>query len=152
MADEGQGWMYGGWKQSGAHTREWINKTQEFIDHAFSLPTNRGVKCPCSRCRNALCEDKRALTLHLCKFGFMPGYEVWTHHGESVCQRTTSVAKEEDGSWGDDRMDEMLDAIWSDLETNSEDPPTPEVKKFFGILRALEESLHKHTIVSVLIL
>jgi hypothetical protein len=31
---------------------------------------------------------------------------VWTHHGESVHQRTASVAEEED-----DRMDEMLDAI-----------------------------------------
>jgi hypothetical protein len=50
------------------------------------------------------------LTLHLCKFGFMPGYEVWMHHGETVHRRTALVAKEEDKS-GDDRMDEMLDAI-----------------------------------------
>jgi hypothetical protein len=108
---EDRGWMHGGWKKSGAHTREWMNKTQEFIDHAFSLPTNRGVKCPCSRCRNALCQDKRTLTLHLCKFGFMLGYEVWTHHSASVHQRTTSVAEEEDDRRGDDRMDEMLDDI-----------------------------------------
>jgi hypothetical protein len=64
------------------------------------------------------------LTLHLCKFGFMPGYEVWTHHGEIVHQRTTSVAEEEDRS-SDDRIDEMLDAIRPKLGTNSEDPPTP---------------------------
>jgi hypothetical protein len=24
MADQGRGWMYGGWKKSGAHTTEWI--------------------------------------------------------------------------------------------------------------------------------
>jgi hypothetical protein len=88
-----------------------MNKTHEFIDRAFSVPPNQGVKCPCSRCRNALCEDKRTLTLHLCKFGFMLGYEVWTHHGESVRQKTTSVAEEEDDMSGDDRLDEMLDAI-----------------------------------------
>jgi hypothetical protein len=70
------------------------------------------------------------LTLHLCKFGFMPGYEVWTHHGEIVRQRTTSVAEEEDRS-SDDRIDEMLDAIRPKLGTNSEDPPTPEVQIFF---------------------
>jgi hypothetical protein len=51
---EDRGWMYGGRKKSGAYTREWMNKTQEFIDSAFSLPTNRGVKCPYSRCRNTL--------------------------------------------------------------------------------------------------
>jgi hypothetical protein len=147
---EGRGWMYGGWKKSAAHTREWMNKTQEFIDRGFLLPTNRGVKWPCRSCRNALCEDKRALTLHLCKFGFMPGYKVWTHHGESVHQRTASVVEEEDDRRGDDRMDEMLDAIRPELETNSEDPPISEVQKFFDMLRASEETLHEHMTVSVL--
>jgi hypothetical protein len=80
----------------------------------------------------------------------MPGYEVWMHHDESVRQRTASVAEEEDDRSGDDRMDEMLDAIWPELETNSEDPPTPEVEKFFDILRASEEPLHEHTIVSII--
>jgi hypothetical protein len=87
--------MYGDWKKGGAHMREGINKTREFIDRAFSLPNNHGVKCPCSRCRNVVCEDKRMLTLHLCKVGFMLGYEVCMHHGESVHQ-TASVAVEED--------------------------------------------------------
>jgi hypothetical protein len=45
ITDEGRGWMYGGWKKNGAHTREWMNKAQEFIDHEFSLPNNQGVKC-----------------------------------------------------------------------------------------------------------
>jgi hypothetical protein len=108
------------------------------------------VKCSCSTCRNALREDKKKLTLHLCKFGFTPGYEVWTHHGEIVHQRTASVAEEEHDRSGDDRMDEMLDAIRPEIETHPEDPPTPEVQKFFDMLRASEEPLHEHTIVSVL--
>jgi hypothetical protein len=127
-----------------------MNKTQKFIDCAFSGPPDEGVKCPCSRCRNALHEDKRTLTSHLCKFGFMPGYEVSMHHGEIVHQRTASVAKEEDDRSGDDRMDEILDAIRSELETNPEDPPTPEVQKFFDMLRGSEEPLHEHTIVNFL--
>jgi hypothetical protein len=88
-----------------------MNKTLKFINHAFSLSNNRGVKCPCSRCRNIICEDKRTLTLNLCKVGFIPGYEVWMHHDESVHQ-TTSIAKEDDRT-DDNRMDEMLDAIQS---------------------------------------
>jgi hypothetical protein len=118
--------MYGGWKKGGAHTTEWMNKTQEFINRVFSSPNNHGVKCPCSRCRNVVCEDKMTLTLHLCKVGFMPGYEVWKHHGESVHQ-TASVAEEEDDRRGDYRMDEMLNDIQPEFETNPEDPPTPEV-------------------------
>jgi hypothetical protein len=42
------------------------------------------------------------LTQHLCKFGFMLGYEVWMHHGESVHERTASVAEEENDRSGDD--------------------------------------------------
>jgi hypothetical protein len=53
-----------------------MNKTQKFIDCAFSGPPDEGVKCPYSRYRNTLHEDKRMLTLHLYKFGFMLGYEV----------------------------------------------------------------------------
>jgi hypothetical protein len=88
--------------------------------------------------------------MHFCKFGFIANYEVWMHHGESVNQRTTSVAEEEDDRSGDDRMDEMLDTVRTELQTYSKDPPIPEVQKFFDMLRALEESLHEHTTVSVL--
>jgi hypothetical protein len=56
----------------------------------------------------------------------------------------------EDDSTGDDMMHEMLDAIWLELETNPEDPPTPKVQKFFDILRDSKESLHEHMTVSVL--
>jgi hypothetical protein len=79
------------------------------------------------------------LTMHLCKFGFMLGYDVWMHHSERIHQRTASMAEDED-----DRMNEMFDAIRSELETNHEDPPTPEVQKFFDLLRASEELLHEH--------
>jgi hypothetical protein len=89
--------------------------------------------------------------MHLCKFGFMLGYDVWMHHGETVHQRTASVAEDEDDRSGDDRMDEMLDAIWPELETNHDDPFTPEVQKFFDMLRPSEEPLYEHRTVSVLI-
>jgi hypothetical protein len=150
MADQGRGWMYDGWKKSGAHTTKWMNKTQDFIDRAFSGRLDEGVKCPCSRCRNALCEDKRTLTMYLCKYGFMSSYDMWTHHGETIHQRTTSVVEDEDDRSGDDRMDKMSDAIRPELETNCEDPPTPEVQKFFDMLKASEEPLHEHTIISII--
>jgi hypothetical protein len=78
----------------------------------------------------------------------MPDYEMWVHHGVSVHQ-TASVVEDND-STSDNRMDEMLDAIRPEFGTNPEDPPTPEVQKFFDILRASEEPLHEHTTVSVL--
>jgi hypothetical protein len=102
-------------KESGAHTREWMNMTQKFIDCAFSVLANPGVKCLCSKCRNTLCKDKKTLTMQLCKFGFMPGYEVWMYRGVFVHQRTASVVENEDDRGGDDRMDEIFDAIRPEL-------------------------------------
>jgi hypothetical protein len=80
--------------------------------------------------------------MDLCKFGFISGYDVWTHHGETIHRRTASVAEDEDDRSGD--------ALRPELETNNEDPPIPEVQKFFDMLRASEELLHEHTTVSVL--
>jgi hypothetical protein len=36
MVDQVRGGMYGGWKKNGAHTTEWMNKTLDLIDRAFS--------------------------------------------------------------------------------------------------------------------
>jgi hypothetical protein len=60
------------------------------------------------------------------------------------------VAEEEDDRSSNDRMDEMLDAIRSELETHPEDSPTLEVQKFFDMLKASEEPLHEHKTVSIL--
>jgi hypothetical protein len=71
----------------------------------------------------------------------VPGYEVWTFHGESG---TRVIAEDEhDCDMGDvDRMDEMLEAIQAEV---TEDHPTMEVEAFFKLLKASEEMLHEHT-------
>jgi hypothetical protein len=58
--------------------------------------------------------------------------------------------EEEEDMRGDDRMDEMLNAIRLEFETNYENPPTPEVQKKFDILWASEELLHEHTTVNAI--
>jgi hypothetical protein len=117
--------MYVGWNKSGAHSKEWMTKTQEFIDHAFSLSNNGGVRCAHAANVEILWHDKRKVTLNLCKFSFLPGYEVWVHHDESI-RHIASVVEENDKT-GDDRIDEMIDAIRSKFQTSPKDPPTPEV-------------------------
>jgi hypothetical protein len=91
-------------------------------------------------------EDKRTIAIHLCKNDLEPGYEVWTFHSESG---TRVIANDEhDCDVGDvNRMDDMFDTIQGEV---TEDPPTAEVESFFNLLRALEESLHEHTEVTLL--
>jgi hypothetical protein len=67
--------MYSGWDKDENYTDGWMDKTTTFLDGAFLL--SKIVRCPCSRCQNTRClEDKTNIVIHLCKNGFMPGYEV----------------------------------------------------------------------------
>jgi hypothetical protein len=88
------------------------------------------------------------------------GYEVWVHHGEDPPLRTVSeVQSHEEGDY--DRMEEMLDDVLHELlpvdsenpgqPTDYEDPSTPEVQKFFELLKDAKEPLHEHTKVTVLV-
>jgi hypothetical protein len=52
----------------------------------------------------------------------------WVHHGEEVPENELVT---EDDVTDEDRMDEMLNAICPEFEADFEDPPTPEVHKFF---------------------
>jgi hypothetical protein len=123
--------MYSGWDKEGNCTYEWMDKATTFLDCAFSR--SKIVRCLCSICQNSRClEDKRTIAIHLCKNGFMLGYEVWTFHSESS---TRVIAEDEhDCDMGDvDRMDEMLEAIQVKV---TEDPPTVEVEMFFKLQKS----------------
>ena len=153
--------MYEGWKKRGALSSEWVAKTDAFLDHAFARSeTGTDVRCPCSKCRNINFLDRRTMSIHICKNGYMPGYEVWVHHGEDPPPRIVSeVQSHEEEDY--DRMEEMLDDVRHEFltvdsenpgqPTEFEDPATPEVQKFFELLKAAEEPLHEHTKVTVLV-
>jgi hypothetical protein len=141
-------WMYDGWKRNGAHTNEWWDKTNDFIERAFSLATTEKIRCPCMKCQNTRCFDKVILTKYLDQNGFTIDYEMWVFHSEKY----TVVAAEEsvNDQTSTDRMDEMLEAIRPEFDLDTVDPPTPKVEEFFRLLKALEEPLHEHTKVAVL--
>jgi hypothetical protein len=82
------------------------------------------------------------------------------HHGEDPPPRIVSeFQSHEEGDY--DRMEEMLDDVRHEIltvdsenpgqPTDYEDPATPEVQKFFELLKAAEEPLHEHTKVTVLV-
>ena len=46
-------WMYSSWKQEGDLTLEWIQKTEAFLDRAFSKVKGGSCTwCPCTKCGN----------------------------------------------------------------------------------------------------
>jgi hypothetical protein len=123
-------WMYNGWSRNERHSDDWVAKTKDFVDHVFSLSLTGTVRCSCRRHENNIFLNKEIVSLDLCQFGFMPGYEVWEHHGEVVPNQ--NVEEEENNDWAcDDTMHEMVDSLRPELNLSSEDPATLEVSIFF---------------------
>jgi hypothetical protein len=87
-------WMHDSWKRNGAHTDEWWEMTNDFIESEFSLVTSEKIRCPCVKYQNTRCFDKVILTKHLVQNGFTSNYETWVFHGEKY----TAVAAEESGN------------------------------------------------------
>jgi hypothetical protein len=131
MVDD-QKWMYDGWRKNGAHLREWVDKTNKFIEHAFSLLNNGMARCPCNMCRNGLSHDKKMVSINICRFGYMPGYEVWVHLGEQVAENEPVA---EDAMTDEDRMDKMLNAICPEFKADFEDLLLQRFKSFLSSLK-----------------
>jgi hypothetical protein len=146
---EDRAWMYNGWSRNGRRSNDWVAKTKDFVDHIFPSSLTGTVRCPCRWHENNIFLNKERVSLDLCQFEFMPGYEVWEHHGEVVPNR--NVEEEENNDWaGDGAMHEMLDSLCPELNLSSEDPATPDVSRIFKLLKDSKESLHEHTDVSIL--
>jgi hypothetical protein len=113
MVGEDRQWMSEGWRMNDP-SAEWIRKIKDFIDRAFALSrTGMDVRCPCSMCRICRCQDKRPLSGHRCKYGYMPDYEVWVYHNEDFPRENVLEAHNPDDVECD-RMDEMLEDLRED--------------------------------------
>jgi hypothetical protein len=97
--------------------------------------------------QNARCFVKVILTKHLVWNGFTADYEMWVFHSEKYIVVAGRVCEWPGGA---NRMDEMPEAIWPEFDLDTKDPLTLEIKEFFRLLKASEESLHKHMKVTML--
>ena len=150
MSIEDRSWMYEGWNDNGCHSHEWVQKTNAFLDHAFSLVLDSqkfGVLCPCSDCDNRVRRRRPIMSLHLCKRGFTPGYTIWTEHGEKPFSEPTL----ENANDTVDGLDEMLADIGDAMHTvSAEDEPPADAKAFYAMLEASQEPVHNYTSVAQL--
>jgi hypothetical protein len=87
------------------------------------------------------------MRMHLCKIGFMPGYNIWTEHGEQPVSEPT-LEYEYDNHIAD-CLDEML-ADFGDAMHSVDEEPTTDAKAFYAMLAASKEWLHSFTSVAQL--
>jgi hypothetical protein len=138
-------WMYMGCPSQAQVTREWMDKTEKFLDHAFKEDKGAGVMfCPCIQCKNK--KKKREVMLKdLCKYGFMPNYTQWVCHGEAYHPREEVVrqrleAFDGDGGvagWLGDYEDVMFaERSTKDERDDKEEEPEPSAKTFLAMLES----------------
>lgn len=145
---EDRRWMYEGWN-NGKPNINWVRKTDDFVNRAFSIPNAErdGVLCPCLKCANYKKQNKREMSIHLFKNGFMPRYLVWIEHGERVNE---SPALDE--TFPEiDHWDEMLTDVVNFHQPSAEDEAaTAAANNFYELLEASKEPVHKETTMSIL--
>jgi hypothetical protein len=152
MSVEDRSWMYNGWNDNGCHSQEWVVNTNAFIQRAFCSDPRAekyGVPCPCSDCGNRVRRRRAVINMHLCKRGFMPGYTLWTEHGEKPVSEPTFGHEYHINTA--DGLDEMLGDLGDAMPIDSvkEEPPA-DVKAFYAMLSASKVPLHNFTSVAQL--
>ncbi|GJZ92640.1 tetratricopeptide-like helical domain, DYW domain protein [Tanacetum coccineum] len=93
--------------------KSWINAhiksttyrkgVEPFIDFARARDIRGSIICPCLRCCNDELLEVEEVHDHLLRYGFLPGYTIWTIHGElatpptpqSTCVHETSFVKDD---------------------------------------------------------
>ncbi|KAL6643327.1 hypothetical protein ACP70R_018992 [Stipagrostis hirtigluma subsp. patula] len=150
---DGRSWMYTGRRSRDDISDEWMQKTTEFVDRAFSGDTQDRVLCPCNYCGNSRPQMRNTMVSHLCRHGFCSDYEVWVCHGETAQTRADTVRRriEETNDQETDRMDDMIDDVREAyVSADEEEEPEPTAQAFFKMLSASSQPLHGHTKVSQL--
>ncbi|CAD6211431.1 unnamed protein product [Miscanthus lutarioriparius] len=141
MAD--REWMYSGWKR-GRLSNEWVDKTKEFLDHAFSIPElveSDTIKCPCSMCWNYFRHKRPRIEQHLCHNGFKENYQTWTAHGERQGNHNLEIGSgvEHEGFGEIDRMDAMLVDLAGELPSLVDETPTGFAEAFYRMVVSADE-------------
>src|SRR6266540_5055910 len=121
-------WMYTGWTGSGRMNDEFVTETANFLELAFSRAKGDYALCPCAKCMNTRKQKKDEMTRHLCLYGFVSNYTVWTHHGEHERARAEVLRQRTDDIEGPgvgDMIDDYHDAHFPEDEESRRKPRGP---------------------------
>jgi len=141
--------MYNGWQYGKAPSNEWIDRTSEFLNSAFSISgvaENDTIKCPCAQCRNYFRHIRYTIEMHLCRHGFKEDYETWTEHGEGLISHDgyDGVGNRE-GTDEVDQMDQMLVELAGHHPPILDAEPSAYAKAFYRMVASADELVHDRT-------
>jgi hypothetical protein len=147
-------WMYMGRTNQFDFSKEWMRKTDDFLELAFGETGGRPLLalCPCSKCGNRKRQNKVNMGKHLVNNGFTPNYTRWVHHGEAHRMREEAVRPRVEDFDADagvaDKLDDFHEAQYVEGRTEEEMEAT--AKAFYDMLESAQKPLHDRTTVSQL--
>jgi hypothetical protein len=146
-------WMYTG-RRGRNVTREWIRKTDDFVERAYGEAAKGAsiVPCPCSKCANRKRKSKKVMVEHIWKNGFTPDYTQLIFHGEAHCTREEVLRQRVEDYDADAGVADMLndyhEAQYAGGCTDDELEST--AKAFYDMFDAAQKPLNGQTKVSQL--
>jgi hypothetical protein len=147
-------WMYTGHRSKVDFTKEWMCKTDEFLESAFGEAGGRPIKalCPCSKCANRKRQNKVNVGKHLVNNGFTLNYTRWVHHGEGHRMREEVVRPRLEGFDADAGVADMLDDFHEAqyVEGRRLEEMDARTKAFYDMMESAQKPLHDRTTVSQL--
>ncbi|CAI0559797.1 unnamed protein product [Linum tenue] len=134
-----------------------VDGVNNFIDYAFSHSANKeAIRCPCTKCRNAVYKGRSEVQYHLLKNGILENYSTWNFHGEGAgnTQDSTSTQELNEDHMLEDTLDDMdglLNDIYGrrgeeedfgmDTEEVAEEP-NQDAAAFYRLLQEAKEKLY----------
>jgi hypothetical protein len=131
---------------------EYINGVKEFMSFIQKkFGEDEDILCPCSRCINQKSFHQALVEKHILMNGMESTYIQWIHHGENFEEDADhsihGTCVIEDGNYGDDRFDGMLQDLCTvedqdkeDGENEDGDNTNDDNESFYGVV--LKEAKH----------
>ncbi|XP_073133532.1 uncharacterized protein [Henckelia pumila] len=144
-------WMYDR-LENGYMRNEFFNGVEEFVNFAKIHPEVMSCEmmhCPCNRqkCKNRAYHDEDTVKEHLCRYGFVPNYYRWHHHGETYiapevehCVNPSSLSQVEHVY----DIHEMVNDLYNSVSIGDEpQSPNETAKNLYDMLMAAETEIWK---------
>ncbi|XP_019263711.1 PREDICTED: uncharacterized protein LOC109241424 [Nicotiana attenuata] len=131
-----------------------------FLDFAFTrLSEARVIRCPCIKCCNTSSGTREMVKPHL----IFQNYTFWYHHGEKLGEPQSNSEDVEDDETeeadGEDEIHTILRDLYPNFDADNtntdgdnflEEEPNLEAKKFYRLLKDIEQPLYQNLKVSKL--
>ncbi|KAH0697941.1 hypothetical protein KY289_015423 [Solanum tuberosum] len=132
---------------------------KKFLDYDFRGSGEEDeIRCPCYKCCNTTLGTREMIDTHLKLYGIIQNYTLWYHHREHLGEPVSNSEDENDDEVEDyeseDEVPELLKDLYPSVNGGAthtgyddvvEEEPNVEAKRFYSLLKDLEQPLYQNS-------